>query len=206
MPLFASFFSRAARNQTARVRPDARLEPLEDRRLLSVSVVSTVNNASTLGSGVSREPSVSSDGRYVAFSSTAANLVTGDANNFSDVFLHDRQTGQTILISVGTGGGAGNGVSDEPSISADGRFVSFRSNATDLIASDTNGLTDIFVRDWQAGTTRRASANSSGAQFSGNANGFSAEPFTSASGDWVAFTSRASNMTNDPNQDRTDVP
>jgi Tol biopolymer transport system component len=205
MPLIASLFSRTTRNP-ARVRPDPRLEPLEDRRLLSVSVVSVVNNAATLGAGASREPSVSADGRYVAFSSTANNLVTGDANNLSDVFLHDRQTGETILISVGTGGAAGNGASDEPSISADGRFVSFRSTATDLIASDTNGQADIFVRDWQGGTTRRASANSSGPQFTGNANDFSAEPFTSANGDWVAFTSRASNLTSDPNQDRADVP
>src|SRR5688500_18381267 len=121
MPMFASRPARAARRatRTASHSPArfAALESLEDRRLLSVSVVSVVDGGTTGGNGISLEPSVSADGRYVAFSSTASNLVSGDTNNVSDVFLRDTQTGQTILISANQGGAVGNGASDEPSIS-----------------------------------------------------------------------------------------
>ena len=210
MPLFASLFSRPRAARTS-ARPavarSASLEALEDRRLLAVSVVSTVDNATTLGNGGSREPSVSADGRYVVFSSAANNLVPGDTNNVSDVFLRDTQTGDTVLISAANGGTTiGNGASDEPSISADGLYVSFRSAATDLVTSDTNGQTDIFLRAWQDNVTIRVSADATGPNATGNANDFSAEPFTSANGRFVAFTSRASDLTDNPAQDRGDVP
>lgn len=183
----------------------AAFEALEDRRLLSVSVVSAVNGGTALGSGSSLEPSVSADGRYVVFSSAANNLVAGDTNNVSDVFLRDTQSSATTLISVNTGGAVGNALSDEPSISADGRFVSFRSAASDLVAGDTNAQTDVFVRDVQSNTTRRVSADSTGTNFTGNPNDFSAEPFTSASGRYVAFTSRAGDLVTGVT-DREDVP
>jgi Tol biopolymer transport system component len=175
----------------------AAFEALEDRRLLAATVVSVVNGATGLGNATSREPSVSADGRYVVFSSSASNLVSGDANNVSDVFLRDTTNNTTTLISVAAGGAAaGNARSEEPSISADGRFVSFTSFASDLVGGDTNSQPDIFVRDVQAGTTRRVSADSTGPNFTGNPNDSSAEPFTSANGDFVAFTSRASDMVN----------
>src|SRR4051794_33297290 len=105
----------------------AAFETLEDRRLLSVSIVS---NGAAAGNGTAREPSVSADGRFVVFSSSASNLVAGDANNVADVFLRDTSNNTTTLISVANGSTApGNGKSEEPSISADGRFVSFTSLA-----------------------------------------------------------------------------
>src|SRR5262245_45553834 len=100
------------------------------------------------------EPSITPDGRYVAFMSVASNLVSGDTNGRNDVFLHDRQTGVTERVSVGPlGEQATGGDSDSPAISADGRFVAFRSTATNLAPNDTNVSPDIFVRDRQSATT-----------------------------------------------------
>jgi Tol biopolymer transport system component len=197
MPRLSTFSSRpqrrAARGPAVPAAvSQAAFETLEDRRLLSVSIVS---NGTAAGNGTAREPSVSADGRYVVFSSSASNLVAGDANNVADVFLRDTTNNTTTLISVAKGSTApGNGKSEEPSISADGRFVSFTSLATDLVDNDGNALADIFVRDVQAGTTRRVSTDATGTGFSGNSNGFSAEPYTSANGDFVGFTSRADDM------------
>src|SRR5206468_9696249 len=197
----------SSRSQRRAGLAQAALEVLEDRRLLSVTVVSTQNGSTALGNGVSREPSVSADGRFVVFSSTASNLVANDTNNAADVFLHDTTNNATTLISVNTAGGVGNGASDEPSISADGRFVSFRSAASDLLPAgvDTNSQTDILVRDLPNNTTKRVTADSTGANFTGNPNDFSAEPFTSSDGRWVAFSSRASDLVSGVT-DRDDVP
>ena len=208
MPRTSTFASLNRRSTAAKqaIVQRAAFEALEDRRLLSVSIVSTVSGGAGLGNGVAREPSVSANGRYVAFSSTSNNLVAGDTNGVSDIFLRDTSNNTTILISVNTAGAAGNGASVEPSISSDGRFVSFTSSASDLLAAgvDTNLHADIFVRDVQAGTTRRVSADSTGPNFTGNANGVSAEPFTSPDGDFVVFTSRATDMASGVT-DRTDA-
>lgn len=93
----------------------------------------------------SRQPSLSPDGRYVAFESTASNLVPGDTNGVTDIFLHDMHTRSTIRLSVTESGQQGNGRSFEPWLSADGRFVTFSSNATNFVPWDRNGTTDIFV-------------------------------------------------------------
>jgi Tol biopolymer transport system component len=90
-------------------------------------------------------PSISADGRYVAFSSWASNLVPGDTNGVRDIFVHDRVTGQTTRVSVASDGTEGNGHSDLPSISADGRYVAFASEASNLVPGDTNRWADIFV-------------------------------------------------------------
>ena len=196
MPRSSPAFPRPQRRSAKGVAAisQAAFETLEDRRLLSVSVVSTVNGSNGLGNGTSREPSVSADGRFVVFSSSANNLAANDTNNVADVYLRDTQNSTTTLISVNSAGtAAGNAKSEEPSISADGRFVSFTSDASDLIADDTSTRADIFVRDVQAGTTRRVSNDTGG----GNANDFSAEPFTSADGRWVVFTSRAQDLQDD---------
>jgi Tol biopolymer transport system component len=170
-----------------------RLEPLEGRRLLAVNVVSVVDNTATPGAAGSFEPSVSANGRFVAFSSEANNLAADDANNARDVYLHDRDTGDTILVSHATGGGAGNGVSDEPSISADGNFVSFRSTATNLVdGSPANTESDIFIWNRSNGSIQLASVNDGG----NTPSQFSAEPFTSADGNFVAYTTPTSNMVN----------
>jgi Tol biopolymer transport system component len=150
----------------------------------------SVSSAGAEGSSFSDTPSISADGRYVAFRSIAENLVAGDTNGAFDVFVHDRQTGVTERVSVSSGGVEGNRDSDLPSISADGRHVAFRSSASNLVAGDTNGTADVFVYDRQSGTTERVSVGSAGAQ----GNDASWNPSISADGHYVAFWSFASNL------------
>src|SRR5216117_3702789 len=157
------------------------------------------NNASSY-------PALSADGRFVAFQSDATNLVAGDTNGATDVFVHDRQTGTTELVSVASGGGTrGNGNSGGffafPALSADGRLVAFQSDATNLVAGDTNGATDLFVHDRQTGTTERVSVASGGRQ----GNGFSAGPVLSADGRFVAFHGTATNLVGGDTNGATDV-
>ena len=128
---------------------------------------------------------ISADGRYVAFDSQATNLVGGDTNAASDVFLHDRQTGVTERVSLTSGGAQGNGDSRSPALSPDGRYVAFSSGATNLVAGDTNGVDDVFVRDRQAGSTERVSISTAGAQGSA----VSTAPAVSSDGRYVAFSS-----------------
>ena len=121
----------------------------------------------------------------------------------SDIFVRDLQSGTTTLVSVNQAGTAsGNGFSENPLISADGRFVAFVSEASDLVASDTNGQPDVFVRDLQAGTTALVSVNQAG---TASGNGRSEVPVISADGRFVAFVSRASDLVADDNNDRRDV-
>src|SRR5207247_262593 len=133
----------------------------------------SVASDGTEGNDVSMGSALSADGRFLAFDSAAADLVAGDTNRVSDVFVHDRQTGTTERVSVASDGAQGNGSSGllsfafPPALSADGRFVAFVSFATNLVAGDTNGATDVFVHDRQTGTTERVSVASDGTQ--GNA-------------------------------------
>jgi Tol biopolymer transport system component len=135
----------------------------------------------------SREASLSGDGRYVAF--TANWLSTADEANRTDVFVRDRTTGTTTLVSATPGGVPGGAISSAPSISRDGRFVAFQSDAGDLVASDDNRETDVFVRDLQAGTTEVVSVVAAG-----DVDGHSAAPAISADGRYVAFESQATNL------------
>jgi TolB protein len=134
---------------------------------------------------------ISGDGRYVAFVSGATNLVPGDTNGVSDLFVRDTVANTTSRLSLGPGGVQSNGFADGPSISADGRFVAFNSAATNLVAGDTNGVVDVFLRDRVAGTTRRISVGPGGVQ----ANGATSQSAISADGRHVAYTSEASNLT-----------
>ena len=148
------------------------------------------------------EPAISGDGRYVAFSSLASNLVAGDTNETCDVFVRDRTTQVTRRVSVGPGGAQANGGSGAPSISADGRYVAFYSNASNLVAGDTNETADVFVRDRKTQVTRRVSVGPGGAQ----ANNVSCIPAISADGRYVAFYSIASNLVaGDTNESRRRV-
>lgn len=115
--------------------------------------------------GFSGQPSISSDGRYVAFSSTAPDLVPGDSNGVGDVFVRDRWNGTTDLVSVATGGGQANQGAAGPVISGNGRFVAFTSFSTNLVPRDTNGCADLFVRDLLAGTTERVNVATNGGQW-----------------------------------------
>jgi Tol biopolymer transport system component len=143
---------------------------------------------------------ISGDGRFVAFSSSASNLVPGDTNDTQDVFVHDRQTGSTTRVSVGPGGVQADGGSGGPAISADGRFVAFTSTATNLVPND-DGQADVFVHDRQTATTTRVSVGTGGVQGdmeSGNAS-------ISADGRWVAFDSLATNLVADDTNAQQDV-
>ena len=142
------------------------------------------------GNGNSNEPSISADGRFVAFESWADNLVERDTNDEKDIFIHDRQTGRTERVSEDSTGIQGNGYSSNPSISADGRFVAFYSNADNLVERDTNSTGDIFVNDRQTGRTERVSEDSTGIQ----GNSHSSNPSISAGGRFVAFMSDADNL------------
>jgi Tol biopolymer transport system component len=162
---------------------------VRDRQGATTERVS-VDSLGSQGNGGSNVPSISADGRYVAFQSNATNLVSGDTNGSPDVFVRDRQTGTTERVSVDSGGVQGNGTSSLPSISADGRHVAFESYASNLVSGDTTWWQDVFVRDRQSGTTERVSIDSFGAQ----GNGFSDKPSISADGRYVAFRSDASNL------------
>ena len=128
----------------------------------------SVSSAGVQGNGNSQEPSISGDGRYVVFQSVATNLVSGDTNAKRDIFVHDRATGATEMVSIDGTGDEGNGVSGEPVLSFDGRFVAFHSESSDLVAFDTNAKSDIFVHDRSTGTTERVSVDSSEAQVNGD--------------------------------------
>jgi Tol biopolymer transport system component len=141
-----------------------------------------------VGNGASTAPVLSADGRYIAFNSGSSNLVTGDTNANTDVFLRDTQSNTTIRVSVATDGTEGEFDSGYPSISADGRYVAFHSNANNLVPNDTNGGTDVFVRDTQTNTTIIASLDHQG-NFANLAS--SLHPSISADGRYVAFESDA---------------
>jgi Tol biopolymer transport system component len=139
--------------------------------------------------GPSTSPALSADGTRVAFVSSASNLVAGDGNGAADIFLTDRD-GNVTRVSVAADGGDPNGPSSDPDISADGRFVAFESAASNLVAGDTNDAPDVFVRDLKTGTTTLVSVARGG----GSGDGASGAPAISASGAFVSFASKASNL------------
>jgi Tol biopolymer transport system component len=150
----------------------------------------SIATGGTEANGSSGNPSIGGDGHYVAFTSGASNLVIGDTNSSGDVFLRDTETGTTSLVSVATDGTAGDGSSYTPSMSADGHRVAFYSDASNLVAGDTNGYPDVFVLDTVTGTTILVSVGIGGAP--GNLP--SMVPFISADGRHVTFGSFASNL------------
>lgn len=147
-------------------------------------------------------PALSSDGRYVAFQSAAGNLTLEDTRTTRDIFLRDTLTNGLSLVSVSTDETQANHHSYSPSISSDGRYVAFSSPASNLVNDDTNGVSDIFVRDMVNGTTTRASVAAAGII---QANGHSGNPVISANGQIVAFTSEATNLVPNDTNDADDV-
>jgi uncharacterized repeat protein (TIGR01451 family) len=140
------------------------------------------NDSSVVGDHLGDYGDMTPDGRFVVFASAASNLVAGDTNGVGDVFVRDRRTGVTERVSVGPRGVEGNGdsnfggISTAPTISDDGRFVAFKSDASNLVKGDRNQLTDVFVRDRAAGTTERISGDGGGD-----------DPGISPDGNFVAF-------------------
>lgn len=144
---------------------------------------------------------LSADGVNVVFQSYANNLVNGDTNDTSDIFLHNRNTGVTSRVSVRATNTQANGHSYGASISADGRYVAFGSEATNLVNGDTNGISDIFVRDVTAKTTTRVSVGGGGAQ----SNDWAGSAVISDNGRYVAFASGADNLTPDDGDSSSDI-
>jgi hypothetical protein len=174
---------------------------------LPITELVSVASDGTKGNGFSYAPAISADGRYVTFSSNASNLVEGDTNEGTDIFVHDRVTGVTQRVSVASDGTQGNGSVDwiTSFISADGRYVAFSSLADNLVEGDTNGVQDVFVHDRVTGETTRISVASDGTQ----ANGASGSNYCycprhgisiSSGGRYVSFLSEADNLAEgDPN-------
>ncbi len=162
---------------------------VRDRQLGQTVKVSVARNGAQTN-GDSESPSISEDGRYVAFYSRASNLVSGDTNGYSDVFVRDLQSGGTERVSVNSAGAQADFFSEDVSISADGRYVAFMSHATNLVPGDSNGVGDIFVRDRVSGITELVSIDTNGLQ----ANSFSWGPAISADGRHIAFQSQATNL------------
>jgi dipeptidyl aminopeptidase/acylaminoacyl peptidase len=142
------------------------------------------------GNGDSIPVELSADGRYALFESFASDLVAGDNNNCADIFLRDLVAGTTALVSVSTSGGAANGASRGSVVTPDGRFVAFVSAASNLVAADTNGIPDVFVRDTQLGTMVLASPGAAASSAVSSCE----SPVITPDGRYVVFYSTATNL------------
>lgn len=162
----------------------------------------SINSAGVQGNHISDWPSISTDGRFVAFSSDSSNLIPNDINNYLDVYVHDRQTGETTIVSVDSSGTQTTiGGSHFPSISGDGQFVAFMSGSSEFVPDDNNNSGDIFVRDRYANITSRVSVSTSGQE----GNYQSLYPSISADGRYVTFYSEAFNLVPDDNNNSGDI-
>jgi len=168
---------------------------LRDRTTGVTTLVSVNMNGTGGGNGDSLPADVSTNGRYAVFESSASDLVAGDTNNALDVFVRDLQMGTTMLVSSATNGLPGNGYSRSPAMTPDGRYVAFVSAANNLVAGDTNGIGDIFVRDLQTGSTTLVSQ---GARARTGVTSFifstSETPSISSDGRYILFLSEATNL------------
>jgi Tol biopolymer transport system component len=170
---------------------------VRDRQLATTTLVN-VNQAGSVPAAGAYRISISDDGRFAAFASSAPDLVSGDTNNSGDVFLRDLLLGTTSLVSVhGPNPPPGLG-SGWPSLSPNGRFAIFFSDAHDLVAGDNNGLRDVFVRDLVTQTTVMVSRNASGAPGNGPSAGTQSASALSPDGRFAVFESRAQNLTGGP--------
>ncbi|HVZ93596.1 MAG TPA: hypothetical protein VG797_03715 [Phycisphaerales bacterium] len=155
-----------------------------DRQSGEVSRLNVATDGTQAAGGSTLVPSMSDDGRYVAFVSFAANLVAGDTNNASDIFVRDRVAGQTTRVSVSASGVQGNSDCSRPVMSGDGHWVAFDTTSSTLVPNDTNARADVFVRDLQANTIWSPTQGG---------NGHSTAPSISADKRFIAFQSSATN-------------
>ncbi|HFE37694.1 MAG TPA: hypothetical protein ENK06_04630, partial [Gammaproteobacteria bacterium] len=181
---------------------------VHDRRLHTTERVN-VNSSGAQSVGPASDPSISEDGRYIAFVSAATDLVIGDTGAFTDIFVHDRQTGETRRVSVTASGAQANGNSTEPFISNNGRYVSFTSEASNLLGNkpgvtpaepvDNNGVADIYRVDLQSQSPtdyikRISFGRNNDDGTPDEANGASGHSSMSTNGQLIAFHSDATNL------------
>jgi Tol biopolymer transport system component len=162
---------------------------LRDRTNGTTTLVSVSFSGTGPGNGDSIPTALSPNGQFALFESTASDLVLGDTNNATDIFLRDLVHGTNQLVSVRTNGGCANGSSWESAMTPDGRYVAFASAATNLVMNDTNGIQDIFVRDTQAGVTLLASPDATASSSSRLDS-----PQITPDGRYVVFRSTASTL------------
>jgi Ca2+-binding RTX toxin-like protein len=174
---------------------------LRDTLTGTTTLLSTATGG-TQGNNVSSVAAITDNGRYVFFNSTANNLVGGDSNAALDIFMRDTLTGVTTRVSTDSGGGQVNGASQNVDVTGDGGFIGFQSTATNLVAGDTNGFSDVFIKNMSSGLVTRVSVADNEAE----ANGNTLVARLSDDGNRVSFVSTASNLTaNDTNGAVTDV-
>ena len=153
----------------------------------------SVSSSGQQGNDNSTWPSISADGRYVVFQSSASNLVAGDTNGVEDVFIYDIETGQTERVSIASDGSQGDGASGYyTAISADGNYIAFESVSSNLVSGDTNQKRDVFVHNRQTGETIRVSVASDGTQSNGDSGRYGLS--ISVDGRYVTFKSYADNL------------
>jgi len=167
------------------------LSQANDQALQLIS--SATDGGFSNGGSLNYGSAVSEDGRLVVFESTSTNLVKDDTNAKSDIFIRDVRKGTTERISLGFDGTESNGDSVRPSLSSDGHYVVFWSNATNLVSGDTNGKWDVFLRDLRKGTTERISVTSAGAESTGDPDA-DIPPSISRNGKYVVWGSQAANL------------
>jgi len=180
---------------------------LYDTQTTTTTRVSVDSNG-VEGDGPSSLPSISANGRYIAYHSAATNLVTSDTNLSIDLFLYDTQTATTTRVSVDGNGVEGNNISWKSSISRDGNFIAYLSNASNLISGDTNGAGDVFLYNRQTNTTTRVSVTSSGTQATGpSPSVFSPgrRPSLSSDGQYIAFGSHLTTIVAGDNNGSQDI-
>lgn len=170
-------------------------------RLAGITTRVSVSSSGVEGNTHSFYPTLSTDGRYVTFVSASYSLVTGDTNNTFDVFVHDRQTGETERVSVASDGTQANENSPDAALSADGKMVAFCSLASNLVAGDDNNANDLFVHDRQTGETYRAAAVVENDSIYADCE----DPALSADGRYVAFVSGANNFVPGDTNQSSDV-
>ncbi len=164
-------------------------------RTLFLLLAFSLASGTTIPAGIpanddARSPSISADGRFIAFESDATNLASADDNGLTDIFVYDRQNDETFLVSVSPSGQQGDGDSRNPVISGNGRFVVFESDAANLVPGDTNGLTDIFSFDRLTGLIRRVSVGRLGEE----SNGKSHSTDVDHAGRYIVYQSDATNL------------
>ena len=161
----------------------------------------STTSTDTQANNNSSSPQLTPDGLFLAFQSSATNLVDGDTKNYADIFVKNLKTGTVIRANTNSAGIQANNSAFYPGITTDGRYVVFQSNATNLVESDTNNASDIFLKDLQTGIIARVSTDSSGTQSNKN----SATPQITPDGRYLIFSSYATNLVTDDTNGLSDI-